>query len=73
MHEAAVIQSLREQVGPFVPEGAVLKEVRIDVGPLEPLDGTVMQATRAALTGEGGDGWLRWLRARMGARTTVKA
>ncbi len=32
-----------------------------------------MQATWAALTGEGLDGWLRWLRARMGARTTVKA
>jgi hydrogenase nickel incorporation protein HypA/HybF len=50
MHETAIIQSLLEQVGSFVPEGAVLKEVRIDVGRLEHLDETVMQATWAALT-----------------------
>ena len=50
MHEAAIIQGLLEQVGPFVPEGAVLKEVRIDVGRLEHLDETVMQATWSALT-----------------------
>jgi len=49
MHETAIIQTLIEQVGSFVPEGAVLKEVRIDVGRLEHLDETVMQAGWSAL------------------------
>jgi hypothetical protein len=50
MHEAAIIQSLLEQAGSFVPDGAVLKKVKIDVGRLEHLDETVMQATWSALT-----------------------
>ncbi len=50
MHEASIIQALKEQVAPLVPAGSTLRGVRIEVGQLEHLDRVVMETVWTALT-----------------------
>ena len=50
MHEAAIAESLYEQVKACVPEGSTLTSVHIDIGELEHLDASVLDAAWTGMT-----------------------